>query len=151
MRRRFPKRPSQRAVANVLEFWSGGTAIKAATKRGRQPEGLTNDAIAAWAALRPGLVLGRNKRRLSTPPGMSAPIMLGWLVDHSSDWIGYRSVIVTADMVGKPIAQFVAIESKAGKNKADKGQQDFIDAVNAAGGVAGVVYNANDAEALLNG
>jgi hypothetical protein len=148
-RRAIPKHPSARQTRNVLAFWGGETTMEAPKTRGRQPEGLVNDAIAAWVKLRRDVLLGRNKRRLATPPGMNAPIMLGWLIDHSADWIGYRRVIVTADMVGKPIAQFVALEAKTENNDADDGQKLFLAAVREAGGVAGVVRNAQDAEELL--
>jgi hypothetical protein len=151
MRRYRQKALSQRETRNYLTFMSGGTTMEAPKRTGRQKEGLVNDAIAAWVKLRRDVLLGRNKRRLATPPGMNAPIMLGWLIDHSADWIGYRRVIVTADMVGKPIAQFVALEAKTENNDADDGQKLFLAAVRDAGGVAGVVRNAQDAELLLQG
>lgn len=137
-------------MRNTLAFLNGDTQLEQPVKRGRQKEGLTNDAIAEWAALKPGLLLGRNKRRLATPPGMHAPIMLGWLIDHSADWVGYRSVLVTPDLVGKRIAQFVAIEAKrpVGGVVSD-GQEKFLNAVIDAGGIAGVARNAEEAEALL--
>ncbi len=146
----MPKHPSARAVRNQLAFMGGAVKVEAPVKRGRQAEGLTNDAIADWRHLHPDLVLGRNKRRLATPPGMNAPIELGWLVDGSADWIGYRRVIVTAAMVGKPIAQFVGIESKrAGGGVVSAEQETFLNALKDAGGVAGVARNAEDAEELL--
>ena len=152
MRVRYPKRPSQLAVRNARAFYAGETVMEQSVKRGRQKEGLTNDAIAQWLKLHPELVLGRNKRRLATPPGMKAPIMLGWLVDGSSDWIGYRTVIITPSMVGKRIAQFVAIEAK----RADGGvvhpqQEQFLNALKDAGGCCGVAHDAEQAEEIVNG
>jgi hypothetical protein len=76
--------------------------------------------------------------------------MLGWMVDGSADWIGYRSLTITADMVGARIAQFVAIEAKRPKGGTlSEDQEIFIRAVTDAGGIAGVARNAQDAEELL--
>lgn len=145
----MPARPSQRAVRNQLAFLNGETDIEQPVKRGRQKEGLTNDVIAEWLALHPELVLGRNKRRLATPPGMNKPIMLGLLLEHSSDWIGYQSVLVTPSMVGRCIAQFVAIEAKSKDGVLSTGQENFLNAVKDAGGKAGVARNAEDCETIL--
>lgn len=147
----MPTRPSQRAIRNAMAFASGGTQMEQTVKRGPQEEGLTNKAIAKWAPLHPELVLGRNKRRLAAPPGMSAPIMLGWLIDGSADWIGYRSVVITPGMVGMHIAQFVAIEAKSANGVLNGEQERFLNALKDAGGVAGIARNAEDAEELLRG
>ena len=67
MRPRRAPRISQRAVRNQLAFLNGETQMEATVKRGRQKEGLTNDAIGEWRALHPELVLGRNKREFKWP------------------------------------------------------------------------------------
>lgn len=150
MRRTWPKRPSQKSVRNALAFLAGETEMEPSVKRGRQKESLVNDAIAEWLALHPELLLGRNKRRLATPPGMTKPIMLGWLVDGSSDWIGYRSVLITPGHVGTRIAQFIALEAKRPDGGvASKEQEAFLQALKDAGGVAGIVTSAEDAERLV--
>lgn len=151
MRRTPPRVPLYR-IANQLTWMAGGTAITQRKPRGRQKEGLTNDAIAEWLKLRPELVMGRNKRRLATPPGMSKPIMLGWLVDGSSDWIGYRTVIITPGMVGQRIAQFVAIEAKrADGGVVSREQEGFLNALKDAGGCCGVAHDAEEAEEIVRG
>lgn len=147
----MPARPSARAVRNQLVFLSGSVKMEEPVKRGRQKEGLTNDAIAEWRHLHPELLLGRNKRRLATPPGMSAPIMLGWLIDGSPDWIGYRSVLITPSMVGKRFAQFVGIESKSQDGVVSAEQEAFLSGLKDAGGCCGVARDAQDAEELLRG
>jgi hypothetical protein len=146
----MPSRPSQRAVRNQLAFMAGSAALEAPVKRGRQPEGLTNDAIGEWRHLHPELALHRNKRRLATPVGGHQPIMLGWGEDGAADWIGYRTITITPGMVGQRLAQFVAIEAKRAEGGVVSGaQEDFLNAVKDAGGVAGVARNAEDAEGLL--
>ncbi len=157
MRYRYkaPPRVTRKQVRVHTAFLAGeqpDAADLVTRKTGPQKEGLTNDAIAEWAALHPELLLGRNKRRLATPVGYHKPIMLGWLIDGSADWIGYRSFVITAGMVGRRIAQFVAIEAK----RADGGvvseeQEAFLNGVKDAGGVAGVARSAEDAEELLRG
>jgi hypothetical protein len=69
----------------------------------------------------------------------------------SSDVIGWQSVVVTPDMVGKRIAVFVAIEAKAETGRPTKEQLAFIAAVRAAGGIAGICRSSEDAEKLLTG
>ena len=68
----------------------------------------------------------------------------------SSDIIGWRSVVITEEMVGCRIAQFVAMEVKAPKGRTTQEQRDFIDTVRAHGGLAGVVRSVDEAEALLS-
>ncbi len=157
MRSRYPYRPTikrnpaQRDVRNALEFMAGGVVMEQGTRRGPQAETLTNKAIAQWLKLHPELLLGRNKRRLATPPGMKAPIMLGWLIDGSADWIGYRTVVITPEMVGRRVAQFVAIEAKRpdGLGVVSKDQERFLNDASDAGAAAGVACSAEDCERII--
>lgn len=71
-------------------------------------------------------------------------ITFGW-GEGSSDLLGWREIIVTPDMVGKPIAQLVALEVKKPGGRVSKQQKRFIDTVQRSGGVASVVYSAEDA------
>lgn len=66
-----------------------------------------------------------------------------------SDLIGWKATVVTPDMVGKPIAIFAAVEVKTEHGRVTEAQQNFIDQVKKAGGIAGVVRSAEDAELLL--
>jgi hypothetical protein len=148
---RYLKRTSQRANRVQTAFYAGVPADAkdlAPTRRGPQPEGSVNKEIAAWRNTKPGLVLERNKRRLATPVGYHSPIMLGWLVDGSSDWVGYRSVVITPDMVGKKLAQFVAIEAKSKDGVLKDEQEKFLNALKDAGGCCGVARSFEEAEAL---
>jgi len=74
------------------------------------------------------------------------------LCPGSSDLIGWTSVTVTPDMVGQRLAVFTAVEVKrpgARTSKKRKEQQrDFIDAVNRAGGRAGVARSSREALAI---
>lgn len=66
-----------------------------------------------------------------------------------SDLIGWTSVEVTPDMIGKRFAVFTAVETKTSRGKATDAQQNFIDQVVKAGGFAGVARCAEDAENLI--
>ena len=67
----------------------------------------------------------------------------------SSDIIGWQSVTITPDMVGQKLAVFSAFEVKTKTGRATKEQKRFIDAINNAGGIAGVVRSPLDALMLL--
>jgi hypothetical protein len=67
-----------------------------------------------------------------------------------SDLIGWHSVTVTPDMVGRKLAIFLAIECKTAKGYLKPEQKFFIDAVTNAGGLAGVARSVDDAKTILN-
>ena len=76
------------------------------------------------------------------------PVTFG-LARGSSDLIGYRSVTITPEMVGQQVAVFVSIEVKAATGRVSADQQQWLDVIAAAGGIAGVARSVEDAEALL--
>ncbi len=71
------------------------------------------------------------------------------LAPGSSDLIGWRSLLIGPEHVGMQLAQFVAIEVKGPKGRAEDAQAKFLHAVAAAGGIAGVVRSVEEAERLL--
>jgi hypothetical protein len=70
------------------------------------------------------------------------------LCKGSSDLIGWHTVEITPEMVGKKIAVFTAIEVKGEKGKASAEQVQFINAVNMSGGAAGVATTAEEAKKI---
>ena len=62
-----------------------------------------------------------------------------------SDLIGWKSVTITPDMVGKKVALFTAVEVKTKTGRVTQEQQNFIVAVNHAGGIGFVARSAEDA------
>ncbi|MEY3928952.1 MAG: hypothetical protein RLZZ516_662 [Cyanobacteriota bacterium] len=72
------------------------------------------------------------------------------LCKGSSDLIGLRSVVVTPEMVGQRIAQFVALEIKAPQGVVSPQQQAFLRLVQQLGGVAAVCRSIQQAEAVLD-
>jgi hypothetical protein len=71
------------------------------------------------------------------------------LCKGSSDLIGLRSVLVTPEMVGQRIAQFVALEIKAPQGVVSPEQQAFLRLVQQLGGVAAVCRSIQQAQAVL--
>jgi hypothetical protein len=70
------------------------------------------------------------------------------LCPGSSDLIGFRTIVITPDMVGQRIAVFSAVEVKD-RGKATEQQQAFINLVHQAGGMAGIARSVPDALAIL--
>jgi VRR-NUC domain. len=66
-----------------------------------------------------------------------------------SDLIGYRRVRVTPEMVGQEIAQFAAVEVKTPRGRVRPEQQQFIDHVLSAGGIAGIARSVDEAKDIL--
>ena len=71
------------------------------------------------------------------------------LVPGSSDLIGFRTVIITPDMIGQRIAQFVAIETKGPTGRATKDQKNFLRVVDESGGIAVLARNIADVETKI--
>lgn len=67
----------------------------------------------------------------------------------SSDLIGWTEVEITAEMVGRKVAVFTAIEVKGAKGRTSQEQQNFISAVRTAGGLAGVARSREDFQKIV--
>lgn len=88
--------------------------------------------------LKPGDIVIRNAR----------PFHAG--VTGMSDLGGWVPVVVTAEMVGATVAVYLQVEVKDGTDPTTE-QIDWIDAVNAAGGRAGVARNEVDLSNIVRG
>jgi hypothetical protein len=75
------------------------------------------------------------------------PVSFG-LCKGSADLIGWRTVTITPEMVGQQVAVFTSIEVKTATGRVKPEQQQWLDAVQAAGGIAGVARSVEDAQAL---
>jgi hypothetical protein len=76
------------------------------------------------------------------------PVQFG-LCKGSADLIGWTTRTVTQDMVGTQVAVFTSIEVKAATGRLRPEQRQWLDAVQAAGGIAGVARSVADAQQLL--
>lgn len=72
------------------------------------------------------------------------PVEFG-LVKGSGDGIGWDSIVITQDMVGRTVAVFVSLETKSKSGRATKEQLNWLQQVQAAGGIALII---NDADQL---
>jgi hypothetical protein len=72
------------------------------------------------------------------------PVSFG-LCKGSADLIGWTIRTVTPEMVGQRIAVFTSIEVKTATGRLRPEQQQWLDAVQAAGGIAGVARSVEDA------
>lgn len=66
-----------------------------------------------------------------------------------SDLIGFRSVTISQQHVGRTFAIFCAIECKSSKGVVTAEQENFLSTVRRSGGIAGVARSVADAESLL--
>lgn len=96
-----------------------------------------------------GAIIFRNNRgKFRTLDGKRI-VAAGLSVNGSSDLIGWHSVEVTPDMVGKRVALFLAVEVKTEKGEIRPEQQRFIDNVNAAGGIGFFARSEKDVDANI--
>lgn len=73
------------------------------------------------------------------------------LVEGSGDLIGWRSVTITPDMVGRKVAVFASVEVKSPTGRASEAQVNWAARVKEAGGLAGIARSVEDAEIILSG
>ena len=76
------------------------------------------------------------------------PMTFG-LAKGSADLIGWTTRTITPEMVGQQVAVFTSIEVKSATGRLRPEQQQWLEAVQAAGGIAGVARSVCDANALL--
>lgn len=81
--------------------------------------------------------LFRNQVGQLPDPRTGRPVQFG-LARGSADLIGWRTVVVTPDMVGQRLAVFTSIEVKTPNGRLTPAQQAWLGAVRSAGGIAGV-------------
>ena len=76
------------------------------------------------------------------------PVRYG-LQPGSADLIGWRTITITPEMVGQQVAVFTSIEVKSATGRLRPEQRQWMEAVQDAGGIAGVARSVEDAQALL--
>ena len=77
------------------------------------------------------------------------PVQFG-LCTGSADLIGWTSRTITPEMVGSTVAVFTSIEVKTPTGRVRPEQQAWMDAVAAAGGIAGIARSVGEAMDLLS-
>ncbi len=109
-----------------------------AKRKNNKPE---NPAMAGIAAALDHLQITHYRNNTGAIMGAAGyPVKFG-LCTGSSDYIAYMPVTITADMVGKKVAVFMAVEAKAPGKKATADQKKFLDSLTAAGGCGFVSHS----------
>lgn len=89
-----------------------------------------------------GYRLFRNQRYRG-PIVRQGKITDGWtdcgLCDGMGDIVGYKIVVITAEMIGRKIAQFCTFETKTSKGIASPDQKQVINTVINDGGIAKII------------
>lgn len=95
-----------------------------------------------------GACVFRNNIGFATYPN-GAVVKYGVANPGGADCIGWKSITITPDMIGRQVAIFTAIEVKTDKGRLKPEQENFLNAVKKAGGYAGVARSPEQALALL--
>jgi len=77
------------------------------------------------------------------------PIRFG-LRTGSGDLIGWHTVTITPDMVGRRVAVFLSIETKSNTGTADPEQKNWAEQVRYFGGISGIARSVSDAITIIN-
>ena len=85
----------------------------------------------------------------SLPDPRTGRLVTFGLARGSADLIGWRTVVVTPEMVGQRIAVFTSIEVKTATGRLSPAQTHWIHAVRSAGGIAGVARSVPDALQII--
>jgi hypothetical protein len=93
----------------------------------------------------PLLRIFRNNSGSLPDPRTGRYVQFGVASPGGSDLIGWRTVTITPDMVGRQLAVFTAIEVKTSTGRATPAQRNFIHAVHQAGGFSGIARSVADA------
>jgi len=72
------------------------------------------------------------------------------LFTGSSDLIGWKSVEITPDMVGRKVAIFVSVETKTPGGRLSREQEAWIERVRFFGGIAGRARSETEATKIID-
>lgn len=99
---------------------------------------------------RSDLRLFRNQVGQLPDPRSGRLVQFG-LARGSADLIGWRTLVITPEMVGQRVAVFTSIEVKTPTGRIRPEQQAWLACVQGAGGIAGVARSVADALAIVKG
>jgi hypothetical protein len=72
------------------------------------------------------------------------------LTEGSSDLIGWKTIEITPDLIGRKIAVFWAVEEKTGRDTLSEEQANFLNQVSSSGGIAELAISENGKTKLKN-
>lgn len=91
-----------------------------------------------------GPIFGKPIVTIENPRRLVAGLCVG-----SSDLIGWQSIEIRPEMVGQRVAVFTAIEGKTGRTPTSDEQDNFLEAVREAGGIALIVRDEAEIETAV--
>ncbi|MEN9862217.1 MAG: hypothetical protein RLZZ515_2699 [Cyanobacteriota bacterium] len=97
---------------------------------------------------RPDARLFRNQVGSLPDPRTGRLVTFG-LARGSADLIGWRTVVITPEMVGQRVAVFTSIEVKTPTGRMRPEQQAWLGVVRGSGGIAGVARSVQDANEII--
>jgi hypothetical protein len=97
---------------------------------------------------RPETRLFRNNCGSLPDPRTGRLVQFG-LARGSADLIGWRTIVVTPEMVGQRVAVFTSLEIKTPAGRLAPAQRHWLNAVEGAGGIAGVARSVGDALRII--
>ena len=86
----------------------------------------------------------------SLPDPRTGRLVTFGLARGSADLIGWRTLVITPEMVGQRIAVFTSLEIKTHSGRLSPAQTHWLHAVRSAGGIAGVARSVDDAARILS-
>lgn len=103
------------------------------------------------ALLLRGSALGARlfRNQVGRYPTMDGRYISSGLCVGSPDLVGWKSVTITPDMVGRRVAVFVGVEAKTPVGRLSDEQRAFLGALEAAGGIAVVARSTEDLARVL--
>lgn len=99
--------------------------------------------------MRDDVRLFRNQVGQLPDPRTGRPVQFG-LAKGSADLVGWKTITVTPDMVGRTISVFTSIEVKGPTGRLTGLQQNWLHTVQTAGGLAGVARSTQDALQIIS-
>jgi hypothetical protein len=96
----------------------------------------------------PELRIFRNQVGSLPDPRTGRLVQFG-LARGSADLIGWRTVVITPEMVGQRVAVFTSLEIKTPTGRLAPAQRHWLQAVEQAGGIAGVARSVGDALRII--
>lgn len=99
--------------------------------------------------MRSDLRLFRNQVGSLPDPRTGRLVTFG-LAKGSADLIGWRTITITPDMVGRQVAVFTSIEVKTPTGRIRPEQQAWLSTVQQSGGIAGIARSIADATQIIS-